>query len=664
MKRKEFLKLSGFLLTFPAVFSRHLLSNGLKGDKLYDKVLVLGFDGMDPNITMSLVKLGKLPNIRKFLNSNGYLTQMMSTPPPASPVAWASFSTGKDPGAHGIFDFIHRDPETYVPKFSIATAKPPDKILKLGSYKIPLDSGEVILNRKGKPFWDYIQDSEIEATVFKIPSNYPPSEMRFGRALSGMGTPDMLGGYGTYTLYTTDEDEASKEYSGANVSYAYFDEKNSLEGEIEGPVTSLKEEADPAVANFKVYWDKTHKTARIDIQGKELYLKEGDFSRWIEIKFDVIPNIESVKAIVRFYLLNAGDKFRLYVSPPSIDPAAPAQPISSPESYGKELVKKAGLFHTLGLPADTKALSNQTFDFGNFLVQSMSVFDESKKIFNYELSRFLNIKRGMLFFYFSSLDQGSHMSWALRDKGHPFYKPKEAAEFGDQVEQLYLKFDEVVGKIINTVPKSIPIVILSDHGFNSFRRRVNLNRILYEGGFLKLNSSSPEFPVSILDDANWDETKAYAIGLNGLYLNMKGREGNGIVSKEERRGVLEDIKKLLLSYKDPENGTQAITKVFITEDIFAKDYLNLGPDIVVGFNHLYRVDNDSALGTFSKQAITDNMDWWAGDHCIDPHVVKATLMTNFKIDNKKNPVIWDLAPTILKLFGIQKPQDMRGKTLI
>ena len=657
MKRREFLKLSGFLLTFPSVFTRFL-----KGEKLYDKVLIIGFDGMDPRIAMKLVEEGKMPNLRNFLNTEGTLSKMMSTPPPASPVAWASFTTGRDPGAHGIFDFIHRDPETYIPKFSIADAVPPKKFLKLGSYKVPLDSGDVILNRKTTPFWDYIQDSEIEATVFKIPSNYPPSDMRFGRALSGMGTPDVLGGYGTYTLYTTDEDEARKEYSGANVSYAYFDENNMLEGEIEGPPNALKEDGEPTVAEFKVYWDRNHKTARVDIQGKELYLKEGDFSKWIEIEFDIIPNIKSIKAIVRFYLLNAYDKFRLYISPPSIDPADPAQPISSPKDYSKELVEKVGLYHTLGLPADTKALSNETFNMENFLVQANSVLDESKKIFEYELARFNSLKRGLLFFYFSSLDQGSHMLWSLRDPEHPFYHPEVAKEFGDQVEVLYREFDKIIGRTLKAMPKNTPLIILSDHGFNSFRRRVNVNRILYEGGFLKLNTN--EFPASILEDANWDETKAYAIGLNGLYLNLRGREANGIVFPDEKRAVLEDIKKLLLSYRDPKTGVPAITKVFITEDVFAHDNPKVMPDIVVGFNHLYRVDNDSALGTMGKEAITDNMDWWAGDHCIDPHFVMASLITNIKIDKNRTPVIWDLAPTVLKLFGIDIPSDMRGKSLI
>jgi len=659
MKRRDFLKTTGFLLTFPAVFSR-----SLKADNINNRVMVLGIDGMDPNITMSLAKQGKLPNIRKFLNSEGHLRRMMSSVPPFSPVAWASFSTGRDPGAHGVFDFFGRNPETYIPKDYFTNSTSPGKFIDIGGYKIPMDSAEISLIRKTKPFWDYLQDRKIESSVIKMPTNYPPSKMKFGRAISGLGTPDLYGTYGQYTLYTTDENEARKDLSPNKIYYAYFDELNTLEGEVEGPVNSLKKEPEQTLANFKVYWDKKHGTARIDIQGNEIYLKESEFSNWVEVKFQMIPYLSSVKAIFRFCLLDGRNKFRLYISPPHIDPAEPAQPISSPSGYSKELVRKIGLFHTKMLPADTKALSNETFSVENYIDQTYNLIEEKKRMFEYEFSRFLSMKRGMFFFYFSNLDQGSHMLWSLRDKQHPFHKPHLAKKYGDQIEILYEEYDRIIGSIRNRLPKDIPLIIASDHGFNPYRRNVNVNTILYENGFIKLNMSSPDLPASIIEYANWSKTKAYAMGMNGLYLNLRGREGNGIVMDYEKRRVLENIKKVLLSYRDPKNGENVISRVFITEDIFSKDNLRFGPDIVIGFNKNYRSHGKSSMGTITKDAVTDRMDWWAGDHCIDPHFVMCTLMTNFKLDKTRTPLITDVAPTILKLYGIKKPEDMSGRSLI
>ncbi len=682
MKRRDFIKAAGAasLTAIPNM-------NFGKGRNPGERMLILGFDGMDPKIVHNLMRKGKLPNMQKLANQ-GVFTMMRTTIPPQSPVAWSSFITGADPGKFGIFDFLHRNPESYIPIFSQSESIDSSINMKLGKYNIPLKSGEVILKREGKAFWDYLEEKDLASTIFKIPGNYPPSESK-QRTIAGMGTPDITGGYGMYSLYTDDDEESSfeneKRLSPSKLFYVYIEEDNTIGSNdpvyLIGPENSLLRtdieeeetnslEEDENSRNikipFKVYLDKKNKTARIDIDGKEILIAEKEYSNWVEIDFPLIPNVSSVTGMVKFYLLNMTDKFRLYISPIHISPKNPALPISTPESYSKELADKNGLFHTISLPADTKALSQGTFSMENFLVQSMSVFDESEKIFDYELNRFLNNKEALLYFYFSELDQSQHMIWALNDKTHPYYKQKEAEKFGFFKEYLYVKHDEVLGKAMRMLPRDVKIILASDHGFAPYKRKVYMNRWLANEGYLfpKDKEGFMNSGLIISDSpADWDKTKAYGMGLNGLYINLRGRELNGIVKPEEKRKLLEELKYKLERIKDPKTGETVMSEAFISEDNFSKDYIDRAPDIILGFKKGYRIGDTSAIGGIQKDVFYDNNDWWGGDHCMNPAHVPASFLANFKI-NKKIPTLKDMAPTILKVFGINTPDSMSGTSLI
>jgi len=655
MIRRDFIKSGGTLLA-AAPFM-----NFGAGNPLTKKMLVLGFDGMDPGIVNRLMQQGQLPNMQR-LGGQGVFTMMHSTIPPQSPVAWGSFISGADPGVYGIFDFLHRNPDNYTPFFSQSETLPSRMLVNLGQYQIPLKPGKVVLKREGRAFWDYMEDRGIPATVLKLPTNYPPSESK-QRTLSGMGTPDILGTYGIYSLYTSDENESQKDITPNNVYYAYIDENNIMEGQIEGPRNDLLKEGENVVVPFKVYVDNRHKTARIDIQGQEILIAEKEYSDWVEIKFSLISNLASITGMVKFYLMEMGDRFRLYISPTHISPRDPAVPISTPAGYSRELTDHVGLFHTIGLPADTKALGQGTFAMENFITQSLSVFDESCHMFDFELQRFSSQKEGLLFFYFSSLDQGQHMFWALNDKEHPYYHPEESRKFAYITDEMYRKFDRVLGKAMKNIDPGIPLLLMSDHGFGPFRRGVNVNTWLVKEGYLKMTTSDISEAVSILGYADWPASKAYALGLNGLYLNLKGREKEGAVAPEERRRLLDEIKAKLENISDPQNGNKVISCAYISEDNFSKNFIDRAPDIILGFDRGYRISNESALGSLSREVVSDNMDWWSGDHCVDPKKVPASFIANFKIQSPV-PNMQDVAPTILKYFGIATPSQMTGKALI
>jgi predicted AlkP superfamily phosphohydrolase/phosphomutase len=655
MKRRDFIKSTA------ATLSAAPFMNFAQGKPLAKKMLVLGFDGMDPGIVNRLMGQGQLPNMKR-LGEQGTFTMMRSTIPPQSPVAWGSFISGADPGVFGIFDFLHRDPENYTPIFAQSSTLPSQMLLKLGKYQIPLKPGKVVLNREGRAFWDYLEDRGIPATVVKLPTNYPPSASR-QRTLAGMGTPDILGTYGIYSLFTSDEQESQKDISPNNVYYAYIDENNVMEGQIEGPKNDLVKDGENVVVPFKVYVDNRHRTARIDIQGREILIAEKEYSDWVEIKFSLIENLASITGMVRFYLMEMGKRFRLYVSPTHISPRDPAAPISTPPGYSRELADRNGLFHTIGLPADTKALSQGTFAMENYIAQSLSVFAESCRLFDYELQRFSRQQTGLLFFYFSSLDQGQHMFWALNDREHPFYHPEESRAFGYITDEMYRKFDRVLGQALKSIDPGVPVLVMSDHGFAPFRRAVNINNWLAQEGYLKLTAAGLAEGASILEYANWPASKAYALGLNGLYLNMKGREKEGAVTAGERRRLLEELKAKLEAMRDPKSGEQVITCAYIADDAYSKDFIQRAPDIILGFNRGYRISDTSALGTLGSEIVSDNMNWWSGDHCVDPRKVPASFISSFKIQ-KPVPNMPDVAPTILKYFGIATPAQMTGKALI
>jgi predicted AlkP superfamily phosphohydrolase/phosphomutase len=192
---------------------------------------------------------------------------------------------------------------------------------------------------------------------------------------------------------------------------------------------------------------------------------------------------------------------------------------------------------------------------------------------------------------------------------------------------------------------------------------VNVNNFLAREGYLKLSAGETGEEVSILGSADWPATKAYALGLNGLYLNMKGREREGCVTQGERRKLLEEIKAKLEALVDPTNGRKVISCAYIAEDNFSRDHIDRAPDIILGFDRGYRISDDSALGTLGREMIKDNMNWWSGDHCVDPLKVPASFIASFKIQ-KPVPDMQDVAPTILKYFGIATPAHMTGKALI
>jgi predicted AlkP superfamily phosphohydrolase/phosphomutase len=658
LSRRDFLKIG---LTGSAFFalgtSSDLAIKVFGKQSTPKKVIVLGFDGLDPKICQRMMNEGKLPYFKK-LREIGDFRSLRTSIPPQSPVAWSNFITGTNPGGHAIFDFIHRDPKTYLPYLSTSETKPSKHTITIGNIVLPLSGGEVKLLRKGKAFWQILEEYDIPATVFKMPANFPPAETK-QRTLSGMGTPDILGTYGIFSYYTDKPLQLQEDIGGGKIHPVRVN-NYKVEAKLFGPTNTFKKDKPESTIDFTVYIDPEYPVAKIVIQGEEIILNQGEWSDWIRVTFDMIPT-QSVSGICKFYLKEVHPNFKLYVTPINIDPSNPAMPISTPESYSKELYQKFGYFWTKGLPADTKALDHGVLDDGEFLAQDDGILHERLEIFEYELNRF---ESGLLFYYVSSTDQRQHMFWRLIDKMHPSYDPKLAAKYGDAIEKIYIEMDKVLAKTFQKIDKDTILFVMSDHGFTSFRRSFQLNTWLKENGYLSLINPWRQGETEFHLNTDWSRTKAYALGLNSLFVNQIGREREGIVPPgPEKENLVEEIARKLEEVKDPETGEKVIYKAYITKKYYKGAFVEEAPDIIVGYNKGYRSSWQTALGKIPKNLLDDNKGKWSGDHCMAPDLIPGIIFSNRKI-KKQRVSLYDLTPTILKIFGIEKPKEMIGNPII
>ncbi len=660
MNRREFIKYStaaGLSAALPQIPMSLASDRGRR--KL--KYLVLGLDGMDIKLADTFMRLGLLPNFSK-LAQTGSLTTAATSHPPQSPVAWSSFSVGGWPSLHGIYDFIHRDPATMMPYLSTSKVIAPDKTLKINGYEIPLAGGDVLNLRQGKPFWDYLADYDIPTTIFKIPGNFPCKSKQVDM-VSGMGTPDLRGGYGSFTLFTTSPPANTDKITGGLIVPVDFID-NLAETRLPGPENTLRQDHPVTSVPIKIWRDARNSTVRLQVQDKEFILNQGDWTGWQQLSFTMINHISEVKGICKFYIKSVHPEFSMYVSPINIDPSDPVLPVVSSDAYGRELSRHLGSFYTQGMPEDTKALSYDILDNGEYMELAYQIINERRRAMNYEANKLSKLDEGLLFFYFSSLDQDTHMFWRTIDPESPLYTEELGRDFGHVLKNLYVEMDHCLGDIMGMFDIHDPdfrLVVMSDHGFGPFRRQVNLNSWLHEQGYISLYDGSNLEDGEYFANVDWGNTAAYALGINGLYLNLAGREKFGSLSTGRANGVLKKISKGLLALRDPKNGQRVVTDVTRTSD--AEKRLNpQAPDLIIGWNLGYRTSWSSILGTFENETIKDNDDRWSGDHCIDPNNVPSILFSNQKI-TKAKPMIPDITTTILADFNIPIPKQMLGQKL-
>jgi len=660
LSRRDFLKagvaasaalgLSGAARLTPKVYGRA---------RARTKMIVLGLDGLDPVLTRRYIDEGRLPAFRKLLAGGGDFRPLGTSLPPQTPVAWSNFITGMDPGGHNIFDFFNRDPKTYVPVFSATETSGGTKTIRLGKAVIPLSGGGIRNLRKGRAFWQVLEEAGIPATVFKMPSNYPPVESK-QRTLAGMNTPDLKGSYGIFSYFTDEATSVIREAGGGGRVTPVFVVGNRVESALTGPANTFRTDAAETSIPFQVFIDPTHGAAKIVIQDNEFVLREREWSGWKRVRFSLFPT-QSVHGICLFYLKEVRPKFKLYISPIHMDPARPPLPLSTPESYARELERRFGPYFTKGLPADTSALENGVLDEEEFLALDNKVYEESMAMLEDELGRF---DEGLLFYYFSNADQRQHMFWRLTDPGHSAYDEKLAARFGDVIARTYGEMDRALDLALGKAGKDTIVLAMSDHGFNTFRRGFNLNTWLLREGYHRLKRPWKQEESAYFDNTDWAKTKAYGMGLNSLYINQKGREGEGLVAPgADKDNLVREIAGKLEALTDPKTGEHPILRAFISKDAYRGKDLEMAPDIVLGFNRGHRISWQSPLGGFPKEVIEDNDQKWSGDHMSAPDVIPGIAFANRKF-TAEDPALHDLTASVLDAFGVEKPKDMIGRNVL
>jgi predicted AlkP superfamily phosphohydrolase/phosphomutase len=603
------------------------------------RMIVLGVDGMDPEFVEA--HWSSLPNLNR-LRAQGDFRRLGTTVPPQSPVAWSSVITGMDPGGHGIFDFVHRNPATRMPMSSMAEVTEPTHTLGIGPYLIPLAGGGVRSLREGRAFWQVLSDQGVASRVIRMPANFPPADCE-QESLAGMGTPDMGGSFGTFSFFTNDPAESRTLVPGGRIVRAKI-ENGRATLHIEGPPNSLRKDRVVTVADLTVHIDPTESAARFELQGQQFILRQGEWSEWARANFRLLPGVKSAAGILRVYLQQAHPYLRIYVSPVNIDPADPALPISTPPAYSRHLAESLGPFYTQGIAEETSAFRAGLFSREEFLTQSHKVLADSLRMFRYELDRY---RGGLLFYYFSSVDQNAHMLWG---------------RYESDLLEIYKGVDSAIGDAMAKAGSDTSLVILSDHGFARFDRAVHLNTFLMREGLLALDDPANVGDSELFAHVDWSKTMAYAIGLNGIYLNQEGRENGGVVPEADRRQVLDQIARRLKEFKDPATGENVVDQVYFPETAFKGKNLRYSPDLFVGFRRGYRASWQTALGAVPAVTLENNTQAWIGDHCMASDEVPGVIFSNRKI-HAAAPQLWDVTATILGEFGVRQPANMIGQTV-
>jgi predicted AlkP superfamily phosphohydrolase/phosphomutase len=620
------------------------------------RVVVLGLDGLAPTLVQKYMRQGLLANFSK-LKETGSFRALATTMPSISPVAWSTFSTGVNPGKHRIFDFYTRDPATYLPVLSSTKISTFTKTYRLGPIRIPRKITKAVFLRKSTSFWKILGKYGIFSSVLRVPISYPPEKFH-GTCLSAMCAPDLRGTQGAFTFFTTENRDLIGSGLTESALVTLSSDGKKFSGKIPGPAPS---EADkPLTFAFTGELSESVDSAKLFIDGKTILLAKDQYSDWIRLKFKN-GHFRSISGTVRFLLLQTTPDIRIYMTPINIDPEKPALPVSHPLSFSMALAKIHGSFSTLGLAEDTWALNERVIDEDAFLRQAYDIYEERKKHLFDALEK---NKRGLVVSVFDTTDRIQHMFFRYLDESHPANADKDKYRHKDVIKDLYIKMDQLLGEVLAKLRKDDLLMVISDHGFSQFKWGVNLNSWLYREGYLVLkNGVQPEDGDKWFKNVDWNRTRAYALGLTGLFINLQGRERFGIVRGDKERLSLQlDLKEKLEAMWDEKHGQHPIRRALLPQMNLKGPYLNECPDLIIGYKHGYRVSWNSAVGIITRDVVEDNTKSWSGDHSIDPELVPGVFFSNWRIETKK-PSIEDLAPTILNLFGIPGQSFHDGRVL-
>lgn len=568
---------------------------------------------------------------------------------------------------------------------------------------LPVEVPDAINHRKGATFWQLASEAGMSVRVIRVPTTFPAEAMEHGTMISGLGVPDMRERVGTPAYYTSDagfrpgDNEFSLELiplparrgkiqtriiGPRNLPFYEYVVERRTAG-IEDPrerrdaARGVREELDAAGVERRIdlpmTLEATDQSVTLTVSGQTRTLRVGEWSDWVILDFPVnwlVDRAQPLRGMTRFKLLALEPELQLYHQPINFHPDCHPIAFSWPPDYASQLAERFGLFKTIGWAIDTWSPSSGIGG-DDLLVEDAT----------YTVNMYQKVMEGLLgdrdvdlyvqIFYFT--DRIGHILWRHLDTGHPLYDPQQAARFAPEVLRAYKKMDEIVGRARELAGPQATLIVCSDHGFSSFRRGVNLNTWLIRNGFMTVKG---EGEVKTLEDlfltgdmfenVDWSRTKAYALGLGGIYVNLVGRERNGIVMPgAEYQEVVRQIRDGLEGLVDETTGERPITRVWTREEMYGEGFNpDLIPDLRAGNALNYRVSWQTTLGGGGRDVVEDNLKPWSADHCSnDPGVVPGILFSSRKL-SAPNPQMTDLMPTILDALGLPVPPGLDGRSLL
>jgi len=583
------------------------------------RVIILGFDGLDPRLVEQYAAAGDLPHFAQFIRE-GNFHRLATSNPAQSPVSWSSFISGANPGVHGVFDFLARDPQNYLPDLALFSE----------SREAITGATTVATLRRGPQFWNMLAERGIPVTVLHLPMTFPPDGGDV--MLAGMGVPDVRGTQGTFAFYG--EESAGKATGGAIFQITFTG--TTAAARVAGPNGGSDQVTLPMTIT------RTNEAVTLTLGDTTLTLARGQWSGWVKLAFP-LSALSTVHAQGRFHLASV-KPLALYLTPLQFDPQHPLFPISVPASYAAELEDELGPYHTLGMPEETWAVNEGRLDDDACRRQYDDIFSENEKLLDRELAR---QSSGLLLWVTTVTDRAQHMFWRASDPRHPLFTRELAAAHGDAIRHFYQRADAVVGRVRAGLRPDDILLVMSDHGFDSFRRAVHVNTFLHQRGFLAFRDGA-DTSAEFFEQVDWSKTTAYAVGLNSIFLNRRGREGQGIVTNEQAAGLKQALITALASWRDGE--ARVIATAYDAAQVYHGDCVADAPDLLLGYAPGWRASWQTALGAAPAVLIEDNLKKWSGDHCFDPALVPGCIASTRPF-RRSDPAITDIAATLLRFYG-------------
>ncbi len=679
------------------------------------RIVVLGFDGVDAHLVEQMLEAGRLPALAALKKRGGY-SALIPTVPAQTPVSWATFSTGLDPGGHEIFDFLKRNPSDRIPTFAVAeeTEVPfllgkanamvfaaaaallfcvpsailfslrrrllPVLLLDLCGLAaaggvffavrawLPTQRPAVRNNRRGKTFW--AEEQGRPATVIRMPVTFPPESFEGGRLLSGLGVPDLSGRIGKPAYYTSDPFFTPREGNDFSIELVRLESNSGRQvTKVVGPPGKLFGREGSIELPMVLSVGASRERLAIEVGAEKFELAPGQWSAWVSLAFRVNPLI-TLHGYARLRLERVDPEIGLYLSPIQFDPERlpPGLALSSPPRFARDLLGRFGRYKTMGWAIDTWSIQSGTLREDAFLEDVAATVEQERRM----LSALLRERERLLVHYFEFPDRVAHVFWRFRDPLHPAYDAALARRYGDAVEKSYETIDAIVEETVRALSPEDVLIVLSDHGFATWRRSVNYNSWLVEAGYLVLRGDARRKNLEALfskgqfwESVDWSKSRAYAMGLGDIYVNLRGREKDGIVAAEaEYESLRQEIIRKLLELTDPKNGERAVSRVFKREEVYRRFDPRVIPDLIVTNRPGYRVSWQSSLGVPTASIFEDNRDVWSGDHCsLDPDLVRGVFFASRPFLVEHVPAIADVTASIRELLGAAPLADAAGKAL-